>query len=558
MSETVNVVIAGTPTPVTIFPNTNIVQLTGDLVFPDGPDFSASSGSALVGFLQSGTGAVARTAQSKMRERISLADFTGFDNTGATSINACLALAKAYCDTLTVTPDANGPQVRARLFIPPGTYLLTANAALPLEVECEGRFTGAFKLTLTQVKRAYIKGLSCATLKISGSFFGTFDDIYANIEMDGGGFGFGTFWNSFKGIVGNIVIDQSNFSVNQNKFEGRGGFSQITSGVGSGALDAHANNLDNWDFTGGTYSNTSSVQQDSLLIGTYYESGADIVGPAHLFGFQGDAEGPPRVGRRNHILGAYDVIEKNRADFIATGANILAGGAWDNLDNNGKPPCISSSGGTTVALDTTEPFGLGVKYGGAFTGAFTGFAITIPPCATGKFSLLVAYKGDDFTTVQVDRGGGGGTSFGGKSVVAIDGGWKLLRLSGRGSATANTVVTLFAFDGTGGAKTINIGGMYATQEKAAQYPAPSYIREAHGAVTQAYVSGSTFIDVVVTFPKAFASAPTVITTIGDNGATTINYSKVIIRSLTTTGFTARVYYTTDWTGIVHWFARGVN
>ena len=32
----------------------------------------------------------------------------------------------------------------------------------------------------------------------------------------------------------------------------------------------------------------------------------------------------------NHALGSYGVIEKNRADFIATGGNILAGGAWDH------------------------------------------------------------------------------------------------------------------------------------------------------------------------------------------------------------------------------------
>ena len=36
---------------------------------------AASGGSALVGFIQAGTGAVARTAQAKMREQISVKDF---------------------------------------------------------------------------------------------------------------------------------------------------------------------------------------------------------------------------------------------------------------------------------------------------------------------------------------------------------------------------------------------------------------------------------------------------------------------------------------------------
>lgn len=80
MSETVSVVIAGTPTPVTIFPNTNIVQLTGNLVFSggggvDSVTLSASGGSALVGFQQLGTGAVARTGQAKMRDILHAVDF---------------------------------------------------------------------------------------------------------------------------------------------------------------------------------------------------------------------------------------------------------------------------------------------------------------------------------------------------------------------------------------------------------------------------------------------------------------------------------------------------
>ena len=38
-------------------------------------DYSGSGGSALIGFLQAGTGAVARLAQAKMRESVSVEDF---------------------------------------------------------------------------------------------------------------------------------------------------------------------------------------------------------------------------------------------------------------------------------------------------------------------------------------------------------------------------------------------------------------------------------------------------------------------------------------------------
>lgn len=52
-------------------------------------DLAASSGSSLVGFLQAGTGAVARTAQAKMRESVSVKDFgAATGNTDATNKTA--------------------------------------------------------------------------------------------------------------------------------------------------------------------------------------------------------------------------------------------------------------------------------------------------------------------------------------------------------------------------------------------------------------------------------------------------------------------------------------
>lgn len=519
---------------------------------------AAGKGSSLVNFAQSGTGAVATTVQAKLREvTVTLTDY-GADPTGAVSCNAALAAAKTYLDSLTVTPDAAGPRVRGKLIVPPGTFLLTADAALPLEVECHGRFIGPHKLTLSNIKRANITGLSCPTLKLSGVWFSLFTDIFTdNLEIDGGGVGFGTFWNTFTRCQANVTIDLSNWSVNQNTFNGRGGF--VTIGTSGDLLDGHANNTVDWDFTGGQCSNTSSLQQDSVLNMVYYEAGADITGPYHIWGFQGDANGPPKVNRRNHILGSYNVIEKNSADFLATGGNILPGGAWDFVDSNGKPPCLSSTGGVSIVADTTEPFSMGVKYGGVFTAAFTGFTITVPPCRTGKFSLVLSYQSTaSFDTIEVNRGGGS-ISYGGASVVTVDStnNWKLLRLSGTASTTGNTTVTLFAFGGTGGSKTIYIGGLYATQEKAAQYPAPQYIREAHGTVTQGYVAGSS-VDISVTFPRAFANTPTVVTSIADNAGLGANYTKTLLTSVTITGFTIRVYFTPEWSGIVHWFARGLN
>lgn len=63
-----------TSTDVSIWTKDNISGISA------AADLAASSGSSLVGFLQSGASAVARTAQAKMREEISVADFATFAN----------------------------------------------------------------------------------------------------------------------------------------------------------------------------------------------------------------------------------------------------------------------------------------------------------------------------------------------------------------------------------------------------------------------------------------------------------------------------------------------
>lgn len=79
---------------------------------------SAADGSSLVGFTQSGTGAVAQVAQNKLREIVSVIDF-GADPTGV--VDASIAFENAAARA-----GANG-----QVLVPTGTYLLTtANIGL--------------------------------------------------------------------------------------------------------------------------------------------------------------------------------------------------------------------------------------------------------------------------------------------------------------------------------------------------------------------------------------------------------------------------------------------
>lgn len=79
---------------------------------------AAPTGSSLVGFIQSGTGAVATTAQAKLRESVSVKDF-GATGNGTTDDTAAIQLAvtAAYA------------QEKA-LYFPAGTYLMASTITM--------------------------------------------------------------------------------------------------------------------------------------------------------------------------------------------------------------------------------------------------------------------------------------------------------------------------------------------------------------------------------------------------------------------------------------------
>ncbi|AIY40195.1 Phage tail fiber [Collimonas arenae] len=80
---------------------------------------ATSAGSSLIGFLQSGTGAVSRTAQSKMRESISAMDF-GVVGNGIADDTVALGQARDAANA-----------ANKRLYLPAGTYLISSDFIPP-------------------------------------------------------------------------------------------------------------------------------------------------------------------------------------------------------------------------------------------------------------------------------------------------------------------------------------------------------------------------------------------------------------------------------------------
>lgn len=88
---------------------------------------AASTGSALVGHIASGTGAVARTVQAKLRDIVSAEDYTGYDKTGATDSTAALLAAAASLGAgggAVLIPSGSRVLIDSDLTLPHGVCLL--------------------------------------------------------------------------------------------------------------------------------------------------------------------------------------------------------------------------------------------------------------------------------------------------------------------------------------------------------------------------------------------------------------------------------------------------
>lgn len=110
-------------TPAGTIASTDVQSAINEIV----SDSAASSGSSLVGYLPSGTGAVAATVQGKLRESVSVFDFM-------TTAQIASVQAYNYAVDVTAAMQAAINQTEASgqtLLVPPGGYLLSSTLTVP-------------------------------------------------------------------------------------------------------------------------------------------------------------------------------------------------------------------------------------------------------------------------------------------------------------------------------------------------------------------------------------------------------------------------------------------
>jgi hypothetical protein len=489
---------------------------------------------------------------------------------------------KAACDAANV--EAEG-------LIPEGTYYINAAVALPKKVHSYGSIAGEFVVGYGPAQFGYIEGnLTCRQFKVSGAYFCNLSNVRADtsIVVDGGGATNGTFWNRFTNWnTPSLTITIANFSVNQNYFSGLIRYIHLTGARVSGS-EAHANVFDVVDASNNALPNFGILQDDgamqvNFVRGLYMENGSQIEGNFHLIGQHGDLGQPPLVDDLKHVLFSTQHSEKNCKDFLSlTTFNLARGGSWDWLDINGKPPCLSQSGGASVSVqsDSTGPHGITKRYEATFADPFDNFQITIQPSNLDRIGIVIFYKSTvEFAAVTLNDGAGD-ISLGTRAVrvnrSGSDDGWRMLRLTGRANKTGNTTLTLFGYAATGGAaKTMSIGGIFAGSEAAVLYPAKNDSFFTNEPVDGTYSLGlngvsiqsgqkdqatttSTPVNISFTYPQAFANNPNITFNFLQTATSTHvqNMTKAYLTAISTTGATVRVEFAGSFDGRLYWTAIG--
>jgi len=160
-------------TPAGTIGATNVQAAINEIV----SDLAASSGSSLVGYLPSGTGAVVTTAQSKLRESVSVKDF-GAKGDGTTDDTAAIQAAFNYANSLKrIGLDTFILHSGCTVVFPGGTYNVSSiSTSFLVECNVESNGAGIF------VPAAYAGTVFTVGLTTSGNLLSTADislpDVY--------------------------------------------------------------------------------------------------------------------------------------------------------------------------------------------------------------------------------------------------------------------------------------------------------------------------------------------------------------------------------------------
>jgi hypothetical protein len=160
-------------------------------------EFAASNGSSLVGFLQSGTGAVARTAQAKMRDVVSVKDF-GAVGDGVTDDTVAIQAA------IDASGNWSSVTFAKTLYIPSGVYKTTATLLVRPYVNIVGDSMGK-----TTIKPTISSGPALSSDATTGAAE-AYLQRFSNFAIDGTnvtGTGYGWLFKTNK----NSVIEQIRF-----------------------------------------------------------------------------------------------------------------------------------------------------------------------------------------------------------------------------------------------------------------------------------------------------------------------------------------------------------
>lgn len=200
--------------------------------YPTSSTLAASGGSALIGFLQSGTGAIARTLQSKDQDIVSVKDFGAVGN-GTTDDTAAFQAGLDYLNSLGI----------GTLYIPAGIYKVGALTLYPL-VSIRGAGMYATVINPTTAGQTCFSLVSATSTVYLSSFsdFTIYSSSIANVQ----GFQI-TLCRQvllknicFRGLLNNFTID-------------RGGYHDIDGCISTGSSGLGAGGSKIWSSTDTEY-----------------------------------------------------------------------------------------------------------------------------------------------------------------------------------------------------------------------------------------------------------------------------------------------------------------